>query len=619
MIIRVYLSAVIVGMSLFCVSGWAEYSVGGDDFESYPPGTWSASNAPVANPSTWYNGDNSSAINSTIELNGESNNVLRLDVDLQNTWQAGLTFELSCTNNQSQSMDDYSISFYLRVPSASVNNLTASGFYVNLRDPNDGSVGATYDISGYDPGYTHALSGALITIPLGTGIQESWAEDPMDGSLSKWEVEFRFDGNYLSVSQPISLIIDDLDVIYTPPPFLNPIYSPVGLSSTNPTISVILNDGTKEIDYMMLYWGDEFQKLQFFDRGQTNKTINYDWEAAEGGMQTWSVIIAAFDDGFEQTNHWTFQVPSPPPAPATNILQLFSFNIEGSNPGNASLNTLDRHTVSNGTPGVAPSKELNYWNNLMFENAWFIFNPWNWTLTEASGDTNTVCWFRINSDNAVGAYINAPWSWDDQVNNFLTFTPTESTMWPVWMGNDVTSLDLYFDGLDSGATYDLYMYFTSPASENTDETTYALKKGYAPMPVATLVSSWQPLMYGSATNYVEGENYAVITQVSPTSEGQIVLNVSGNNKAGIAAMQIAKRDDGESVIDPNIRSIEYADGMVILLWDSESGVAYSVLNKSELGASSWNVLTNDISGAGDSTSTTVPATSSAGFYMIKGE
>lgn len=615
----------VLALGAMAISSSGAVVVGSEDFESYLTGNWNAITAPNANPATWYNGDNASAISISIVDEIATSQELQLDVNLQDSWQVGVTYELSCSNNASIYIDDYSMDFYLRIPPASLTNLTnASSLVMSIRDPNDTSRGSAYNVASYDPGYTNTQSGGVITIPLDTGGLASGSTMPMDGSVTNWQIEFRIDSNKSTNSLPITIAIDDMVVTYTEPPFLNTTWSPVGLTTNDPVVSATVYDGTKEVDSLMLYLDGGLVASNTYAGGSISNTISYNWIGAPGGIHTGAVVAVAADS-FAETNSWTFTIPLPPPAPATNILQLFSFNLEGSNPGDPYLNPVpnDKHSVSNGTLGAAPSLGSNIWNNLMFVNAWYIWDPWNHTLAEASGGSN-ACIFSIQlGDNgAVGTYINSPWNWNGELNNFVASTATAQTMWPVWLGETVTDLDLYLDGLDSSATYDLYMYYTSPNSLNTNTTTYTVEEGSAPSPAATLISSWDPLtgIGGSPTNYVEGVNYAVITKVSPTAGGRITVNVSGSNKAGIAAMQVAMRNDGGPIgptVDPDIQSMTMAGGMVTLMFDSESGFIYTVNSKSNLTDTSWTAVTN-VTGAGATTSAEVPASSDAEFFMIEG-
>ena len=617
---------VVAGMMPFC--GVGEVVVGAEDFESYLSGPWSASEAPEANPGTWYNGDNASPLLISIVDDGtETNQELQADFNLSDTWQAGLTYELSCTGNDSIYIEDYSMDFYLHIAPESLAILTNGNTLVmNLRDPDNSLCGSSYYVADYDPGYSNAVSGGTITIPLGSGGLASGTTVPMDGSVTNWQVGFRIDSSHSASNLPLTVVLDDMVVSYVEPPFLNTVWAPVGVTTNDPLLTATVADGTLEVDSICLYVDGSLMASNQVAGGSSVNTISYSWTGAPGGVHEGMVVVTA--DSYAETNRWTFQIPAEALPPATNILQLFSFNIEGSNPDDANLNPApnDRHSVSNGFVAAAPSLGSNVWNNLMFVNAWYIWNPWNHPLTDANGETNSQCIFSIQVDNSpVGAYINAPWTWNGELNDFVSGTSTGDTMWPVWLGDAITDLDLYVDSLNPDAKYDLYMYFTSPNSANTNKTTYTVVEGTTAQPVASLTSSWAPLQMYGPTNFVAGTNYVVITSVAPTENGRITVNVSGSNKAGICAMQIAMRDDGGPIgpvgptVDPDIQSIELADGMVTLLWVSETNVSYSVLSSSSLSTTNWITLTNGIPGGGAETSASVPAVSDQEFFRIMGE
>ena len=74
---------------------------------------------------------------------------------------------------------------------------------------------------------------------------------------------------------------------------------------------------------------------------------------------------------------------------------------------------------------------------------------------------------------------------------------------------------------------------------------------------------------------------------------------------------------GGPTVEPNITLFSVSGGSTMLTWESETGVNYGVMKKTDLSSGSWTEVTN-VAGAGASTSVTVPAESDREFFMIEG-
>ena len=72
-------------------------------------------------------------------------------------------------------------------------------------------------------------------------------------------------------------------------------------------------------------------------------------------------------------------------------------------------------------------------------------------------------------------------------------------------------------------------------------------------------------------------------------------------------------------VDPTIQSFVISGNSATLTWDSETGVTYTILNKSSLGSGSWVEVKTDIAGAGSSTTDSVDLSGETKeFFKVEG-
>ncbi len=571
--------------------------VGAEDFESYATGTWNSVTYPNPNPAL------GGGAQSAVIVDSGSTNGLELQVDgnLSNQWSSGVTFDMDLSGlNKSKNIDDYTVTVLVRFDDGS-QDLSNTGFEMTIYNKDEDTQGNIYNFGNFDSTGLDAIRAGSVarvfSIPLGVIDARPYGkDDPMDPSSVNWRLWFGANNNLAANDKPITFTIDDIIVSYTKPTFLNPSYAPVGITTNDPLMTATVIDGTSEVDTMELYLDGALVASDIYAGGSTTNTISYAAVGASGGSHTGAVVYA--DAGTNvATNVWTFIVPSTPLPPSTNPLELYNINIAG-----CANNGI--RPVPDGVVLAAPSTGgSNLWNNASSPNApWG--NPGLLTLAGANeGSSNTV-----GFETGGSGWWDGPQSW---AGYFSEFTALSNTIWGATVGDSDLGWTR-FTGLDTNATYDVYVYWTW--NRNDDARTYNLTVGTANMPQLTLDSD-RASVVANPTNYLEGTNYVVFTAVTPNASGTIQIEPNYS-----CAWQLVKRgpDAGGPTVDPDILTVSMSGGMLSLLWNSENGVTYKVLGKSKLTDASWTEVTNGIPGAGATTSISVPVGSSQEFFMIEG-
>ncbi len=574
--------------------------IGFEGFEAYPVAKWNSAAAPAANPVPYSNGGTADA---NIVDEAGSNQVMRLDMNMDRAWEGGMYFNISMNGeNVSRDISDYVLQFDILASSNSLANTFSFNLHIN--DANNSLVGSSYNVASFDPGYNIAKAGGTITIPLSsmTGLARG-SMDPMDASASSWRLFFVFGGDGQAGDKPVLIDMDNMVVKYVKPPFLNETLSPQVLAPADPTISATVYDGTEEIDNMTLFVDGVALSNGNYAGGSTANTISYDWIALPQGWHT-GMVVAASATLYAETNTWVFAVNGTPEPLSNNPLELYNINYAG-----YKWDAGTQYPVPDGTIAAAPSSGSDTWNNLIFNiYYWPDGNPT--TITGSSG-TNSVITHDV-MDSSVVRNMQLPWSWAAS----LTFAQAApDTIWPVTLGGTPIISDVQLSGLDAAATYDLYLYYVNPDNGNPTTTTYMLTSGSSQILVARLTSTRDSVYvsgsYSDLGNYVENENYVVIPGISPSALGIIGINVSGA-PGGLSAMQLVKR--GVNIPEPFVNGFSVESGEAYMTWDSMTGFSYSVLSTTNLVTGPWVEVTNGIAGDGWML---MPATEGEEFFKVQ--
>ncbi len=112
----------------------------------------------------------------------------------------------------------------------------------------------------------------------------------------------------------------------------------------------------------------------------------------------------------------------------------------------------------------------------------------------------------------------------------------------------------------------------------------------------------------------------------PHQSVDVVLSIDGStgNGGGVVArvyldnFAIRGTISGGAMVTPNIMSFALSGGSGTLIWESEDGITYNILGRSAL-TDPWGTNTSGIASGGSSTTGTVSAAASAGYFMIEAE
>ncbi len=572
--------------------------VGSEDFEAYSVGAWDAATYPDPNP-TLAGGAQSATIIDSGSTNGLE---LLIDGNLSNQWSTGIQFFMNMNGyNQSTDPADYTVTFQARFDDIT-QDLANMGFEMILWNPAVGAQGNFYQMGAVAPIEFGLLQSgemwANFTIPLGVADERPYSKtETFDPSATQWHYQFAANNNLAANDKPVTFTIDEVFVSYTKPPFINPTVGPVGVTTNDPVLTATVIDGTSEVDTMELYMDGALVASDTFTGGSTTNTITYQAVGAAGGSHNAMVIYAESGTTNIGTNVWSFIVPAPPIAPATEALALWNVNMAGC------VNNGLR-TVSNGLVLVAPTTGgSNIWNNAYGPDA-----PWsspNTTLLGANENNFNVVGIEFEASN----WNDGPQSW---AGYFTEFTALSNTIWGATQGDNDDGI-VRFTGVDTNETYDVYVYWTW--NRNDDAKTFNVIEGTCNLPTLTMDPDRATLI-ANPTNYLEGTNYVVFTGITPDASGNIAIQPNYS-----CAYQLVQRGNGGGpggpTVDPDIMYVSVSEGMASLMWNSETGVTYSVMSKSSLTDPSWTALTN-VPGAGATTWASVPASADQGFFSVEG-
>ncbi|MBN2161984.1 MAG: hypothetical protein JXR25_16035 [Pontiellaceae bacterium] len=569
--------------------------VGSENFEAYETGVWDAGSNPEPNPSFHDGGTDATIIDE-----GGTNQALLVNGNLSNYWAAGVVFDLDMSGlNVSADRDDYALEFTVSATNI-YEDWASIGFEVWVFNES-GVEGSIFNLGAVNAAGLSALrshESYHFSFPLGIVDDTPWnREVPMDPSLDTWRLTFAANNTQSTNDRPVSFTVDDIVVSYTKPPFINPTVAPIGTTTNDPVMTASVNDGSSEVDTMMLYLDDIVVASNSVAGGSTTNMISYAAVGASGGLHHAKVVY--WDTGTNiATNVWSFVVPATPLPPSTTAQALWNVNMAGC------VNNGLR-TVTNGLVLVAPTTGgSNLWNNAYGAGA-----PWdspNMATVMAADETNyeTV---GIEFENS--NWNDGPQSW---AGYFSEFTALSNTIWGATQGDNDSGI-VRFTGVDTNETYDVYIYWTW--NRNDDAKTFNVIEGICNLPTLTMDPDRAALI-ANPTNYVEGQNYIVFTSIEPDENGNIAIQSSYS-----CAFQLVMRGEGGGpvgpTIDPTIKSFSVSGDMIHLYWDSENDVTYSVKSKSNLRGGAWVTVTN-VPGAGATTSTTVPLSGDTEFFMIEG-
>ncbi len=572
--------------------------VGIEDFESYALGTWDSATYPDPNPA-FHDGGTAATI---VDEDG-TNQALLVNGNLQNFWAAGIIFDLDMSGlNKSANRDDYTLEFDI-VATNVFEDWGPMGFEVWAIDES-GTYGSFYqlgDVDGTGLATLKSHSPYHFSFSLGAVDSTPWNRDfPLIPTLDTWRMTFAANNNNQTNDRPVTFTIDNVIVKYTKPVFLNPSYGPIGITTNDPTVWATVIDGTSEVDTMDLYIDGGLVASTNVAGGSTTNTVYYDAIGIAGGSHGASVVYA--DNGTNVwTNTWSFIVPLEPLPPATVADELYNVNMAGCVNDGVTI-------IPSGVLLVAPSSGgSNLWYNAYGPDAPWS-NPGLVNVPDANHTSTKTVGFQTGGSN----WNAPPQSWAGYYADFLALS---NTIWGTTQGDSDSGWAQY-TGLDTNASYDVYIYWTW--NRNDDAKTYNVTEGTCNLPTLTMDTERTTVLTnygGSATNYLEGTNYVVFTAVTPNASGTIRIEPNYS-----CAWQLVKRGTGGPVgptIDPDIMSMSVSGGMAYLMWNSETGVTYSVMSKTGLTDPSWTEVTT-VPGAGATTSASVPAGLSQEFYMIEG-
>ncbi len=297
------------------------------------------------------------------------------------------------------------------------------------------------------------------------------------------------------------------------------------------------------------------------------------------------------------TNNWSFLVGLTPDPPATNALALWNVNMAGC------VNNGLR-TVTNGLVLVAPTTGgSNAWNNAYSPAA-----PWD------SPNTTLIAANESNPDTVGIVFENSNWNDGPQswAGFYTEFAALSNTIWGATQGDNDDGI-VRFTGVDSNKTYDVYVYWTW--NRNDDAKTFSVIEGTCKLPFLTMNPD-RASVVANPTNYLEGTNYVVFTDVAPDASGNIAIQPNYS-----CAYQLVMRDGGGPVgptIDPDILSFSVSGGMANLMWKSEAGINYNILSKSSL-TDGWTTKKAGVASGGTSTTDSVSISGgSQEFFRIEG-
>jgi lysophospholipase L1-like esterase len=240
--------------------------------------------------------------------------------------------------------------------------------------------------------------------------------------------------------------------------------------------------------------------------------------------------------------------------------------------------TTTPYAVTNGTTLVAPTtggSEL--WNNYSVSAQWV--NPSPVTLVaanEANPNPVTLTW------GGGSTWTDGPTGWSGY--NFSALT---NTIWPAYMG-DSGNAAVWFSGLDTNATYDVYVYFTW--DRGSSSFTYNLAQGTAAVTNLTLNTSPAFVYNTQGKTYVSGTNYVVFSTVTPTASGVIMIT-NGN----YSALQLVKRTSAPNA-PTGLAATAASSSQINLSWNSVTNAFGYNVKRSTTNGGPYTVIATNLTG-----------------------
>ena len=339
------------------------------------------------------------------------------------------------------------------------------------------------------------------------------------------------------------------------------------ISVVSQTPSGIITNGSPVVEMVMVDYGitvntnlvelllDGNSVAASMSKDGSTTTVSYALSDLLPGTHS-AVVIAGPGT---QSNAWSFTYWAPAPA-ESNL--LFNVNMAGKGSGT-------QYSVADGTVVRAPSTDANVWNNIGGEN-------------DAANE------FPVS--DASGRYA-------------IHYSSSGDTEWSVYTGNSMTvgmfqgwckSTPSYstLSGLDSSAAYDLYVYSTWGWTEQ--DVTYEITAGYAEVTsgvISMTSANVQGDDYDDYSGLVEGENYIVLSDITPTVDGEISFTVSAGDGVISAFQLVQKPGEGNiPVVESPIMSLIMPGGSLMISWPVSSGNAFNVLTNADLVSGQWGAM-----------------------------
>ncbi len=296
-----------------------------------------------------------------------------------------------------------------------------------------------------------------------------------------------------------------------------------GDTTINRTISATMYDFAYDIASLELYVDGAFATLIDTAPGESSATVSYDGSGLASGMHTGMVVSICFDpDYYVQTNEWVFTFVNTVPEPAPYAGELYNINFAGCvNDG--------LWPVDNGAVGVAPGLGANLWNNLYAPDApWG--DPGTVAVENAGGDAKTI---NVSVSSASDRWWGVPSSWSGYYGAFTNLTGANA----IFQGRAASSAysgKVILTGLETNASYDVYVYWTYTDNENAGS--YSISAGTTDSPAQDI----SPVRSNVTNLLVEGENYVILSDITPTATGEIDVQC---HTAGLSGLQVVKRSD----------------------------------------------------------------------------
>ncbi len=362
--------------------------------------------------------------------------------------------------------------------------------------------------------------------------------------------------------------------------------------------------------------------------GNTN-TLTYSYTGLAHGAYTAAVVVVG--SGTEvQTNEVTFDVVQEGVA-ATNLVHHYNFE-----------------EVSGTTVHDIVGGALYDGTIIGTNHSWSTFSG----ALDLFGGNGSASWNQFGDPTGSGSYVDLP-------NGMISE-----------LGTGPITIEVTYAADDEDAWWQrVYDFGSSSAGEDQSEDgdSYAF---------LTIHSFGGGPRLGYATNWATGENFALdaptvvsgqlthvvwvydpagtmskLYQDGVLTEGEVVKNdpvslLNDNNNwlgraqfndgllngqlydlriytgimtaAEVAERAAAELGTGGPTVTPNITSFAISSGTGTLIWDSEDGITYNILGRSAL-SDPWGTNSSGIASGGSSTTGSVSAAASAGFFTIEAE